>query len=74
MSYREPDALCNRSLCYIIIKKGLFTGIYMCVLFEGVCVCVRASVSYHLADASIAGQHVGVLHDGQTGRGGGGDL
>lgn len=31
-------------------------------------------MSNHLADAGIAGQHIGVLHDGQLGRGGGGDL
>lgn len=31
-------------------------------------------VSNHLADAGVAGQHVGVLHDGQVGRGGGSDL
>ena len=28
-----------------------------------VCVCVR--VSHHLADAGVAGQDVGVLHDGE---------
>lgn len=31
-------------------------------------------VSNHLADAGVAGQHIGVLHDGQLGRGGGGDF
>lgn len=31
-------------------------------------------MSNHLADAGVAGQHVGVLHDGQRRRGGGGDL
>lgn len=30
--------------------------------------------SYHLADAGIAGQDIGVLQDGQFGRSGGGDL
>lgn len=29
---------------------------------------------YHLADAGVAGQHVGILQDGQLGGGGGGDL
>lgn len=29
---------------------------------------------HHLADASIAGEYVGVLLDGQAGGGGGGDL
>lgn len=31
-------------------------------------------MSYHLADAGIAGQDVGVLNDGQSGGSGGGDL
>ena len=31
-------------------------------------------MSYHLADAGIAGQDVGVLNDGQPGGCGGGDL
>lgn len=30
--------------------------------------------SYHLADAGVAGQDIGVLQDGQFGRSGGGDL
>lgn len=32
------------------------------------------AVSYHLADAGITGQDVGVLNDGQSWRSGGGDL
>lgn len=38
-------------------------------------ICVAfLSVSNHLADAGIAGQDIGILHDGQLGWGGGGDL
>lgn len=36
--------------------------------------CFGLPASYHLADAGIAGQHIGVLQDGQLGGGGGGDL
>lgn len=36
--------------------------------------CCGRPVPYHLADAGIAGQHVGVLQDGQLGGSGGGDL